>query len=255
MRLDCVVVACNENPKYLNFWPIVRKAWWDIAQLPCILVYVGETLPEHLQHDPAVKHFNPIPGWPTATQAQCIRLLYPALMKCEGAVMLSDMDMVPMQRDWFVNGFSLFDSQQFVSLRGIDEGERQIYMCYVGAVPSVWSGLFGIKTEDDIRCRLEEWRQQYPADGEHGGQGWCTDQIELYSRVKALQQQSPEKVGLVPWTAEIPRLDRGRPEEWWYWNEQTQERIKHEDYIDFHMPPFDQFQGRIEQIVALRRPE
>ena len=105
MKVSCVLVACNDNPKYLQFWPIVKKAWWDLVGLPCIMVYVGSTLPEELKNDPAVLHWKPSPSWPTATQAQVIRLLYPALLKCDGAVLLSDMDMIPMQRDFFIKGF------------------------------------------------------------------------------------------------------------------------------------------------------
>lgn len=253
MRLDCILVACNDNPKYLNFWPIVKKSWWDIAQLPCILVYVGETLPETLANDPAVRHFKPIPGWPTATQAQCIRLLYPALLKCEGAVMLSDMDMVPMQRDWFVKGFESFDESQFVSLRGIDEKDKQIYICYVGARPKVWADLFRIYSEDHIKDQLAAWSQKYPADGRHGGQGWCTDQIELYQRIKGLQQTSPEKVGLIPWTPQISRLDRCRPNELQIWLPEVQRFVQTGDFVDFHMPNWEPFAPVIQDIMTFRQ--
>jgi hypothetical protein len=43
------------------------------------MVYVGSDLPEELKNDPAVLHWKPSPCWPTATQAQVIRLLYPGL--------------------------------------------------------------------------------------------------------------------------------------------------------------------------------
>lgn len=253
MKLDCVLVACNDNKKYLDFWPIVKQSWWDIAKLPCIMVYVGDELPEHLANDPAVKHFKPIPGWPTATQAQCIRLLYPALLKCEGAVMLSDMDMVPMQRDWFVKGFESFDEGQFVSLRGIDEYERQIYMCYVGATPKVWGEVFGIQSEESIRKTLQEWSVKYPADGQHGGKGWCSDQIELYERVKYLQVTTPEKVGLIPWTRTISRLDRGHPDDLQVWLPHIQSQIYNGDYIDFHMPRWEPYAPVIQDIMTVRK--
>ena len=249
MKLSAVLVACNENTKYLDFWPIVRESWWRIANLPCIMVYVGEELPEHLQNDPAVKHFKPIPGWPTATQAQCIRLLYPALFYGDGAIMLSDMDMIPMQSKFFKEGFHSFNNTQFVSLRGIDEQEQQIYMCYVGATPKVWGDMFGISSESDIRTRLTEWSQKYPADGQHGGQGWCSDQIELYSKVKLWQNMWPEKVGLIPWTPEISRLDRGMPHEWLNWSLELEEAIKNDGYVDFHMPPFQQFSSIIHRVM------
>jgi len=249
MKLSCVLVACNENTKYLDFWPAVKEAWWKIAHLPCIMVYVGESLPNHLRQDPAVKFFKAVPGWPTATQAQCIRLLYPALLGGNDAVMISDMDMIPLQRAFFTHGFEPFNSNQFVSLRGIDEGERQVYMCYVGATPKVWGEIFNISTEQDITNRLTEWSQKYPADGSHGGQGWCSDQIELYQKVKLWQQLWPERVGLKPWTQEISRLCRSNPYEWMTYSDTLEKNLKDGKYVDFHMPPFEQFSSIIFRVL------
>ena len=249
MKLSCVLVACNENTKYLDFWPAVKEAWWKVANLPCIMVYVGETLPKHLEKDPAVKFFKAIPGWPTATQAQCIRLLYPAILQTQDAVMISDMDIIPLQRTFFTEGFQPFNNNQFVSLRGIDENEQQVYMCYVGATPSIWGELFSVSNENDIRNRIIELSRKYPADGSHGGQGWCSDQIELYQKVKLWQQLSPERVGLQPWTQEIPRLCRSNPYEWANFSETLEQNIKNSKYVDFHMPPFEQFGSIIFRVV------
>jgi hypothetical protein len=249
MKLSCVLVACNDNPKYLSFWPVVKKAWWEIARLPCVMVYVADSIPEYLEKDPAVIHFKPIPGWPTATQAQVIRLLYPALLPTDDAVMLSDMDMIPLQSDWFLKGFETFQPNQFVSLRGIDEREKQIYMCYVGARPTVWKEMFGIFSVDDIQTRLEDWSKKLPADGSHGGLGWCSDQIILYSHVKIWQMNHPERIGLHPWTAEILRLDRENPEDWFVWNPVLEANLLGDVFVDFHMPPIQEFHPQILDIL------
>ena len=254
MKLDCALVACNENTHYLDFWPIVKNAWWEIVGIPCILVYVGETLPDHLKEDPAVRLFKPIEGWPTATQAQVIRLLYPALLQCEGAVVLSDMDIVPLQKDWFIDGFAKASTNQFVSLRGIDEGNKQVYMCYVGATPRIWADVFSLTNEQSVRDMLSMMAKIYPADGNHGGKGWCTDQLVLYEAIKYWDHQYSEKVFLLPWTAEIPRLDRSRPEEWLVWNHVTEAKLQGNYYIDFHMPPYNRFQDQIQKVVATVTP-
>lgn len=251
MKLSCALVACNDNSKYLDFWPIVKRAWWDIVGIPCIMIYIAETIPDYLKGDPAVIHFQPIQGWPTATQAQVIRLLYPALLTGDGAVVLSDMDMIPMQDSYFHKGFESFDTSQFVSLRGIDEGEKQIYMCYVGATPQTWRDLFGIQTQDDIRTLMDFWSKQTPSDGQHGGIGWCTDQQILYQVVKKWQQIQPERIGLLPWTLMIPRLDRGDPYEWYHHTKELETKIEQSYYIDFHMPPYSQFKQRIDEILAI----
>ena len=251
MKLSGVLVACNENTHYLDFWPVVKEAWWRVAGLPCVMVYVGESLPAHLVNDRAVVFFKAIPGWPTATQAQVIRLLYPALMKSDGAIMLSDMDMIPLQKDLFVGGFEQFSPSKFVSLRGIDEGEKQIYMCYVGATPAVWSTLFRIKTIEDVRKRLTEYSEQYQSNGRHGGVGWCSDQIELYNVVKAAE---PNTIGLVPWTPQIPRIDRIEEVDYNMQKANIDAALKRGVVVDYHMPPFkknrDIIQLILNQVVA-----
>jgi hypothetical protein len=249
MRLSCALVACNDNPKYLDFWPVVRQAWWDIVGIPCIMVYVADMIPDSLKSDPAVIHFKPIPEWPTATQAQVIRLLYPALLKGDGAVILSDMDMVPLQKGFFVDNLVAFGDNQIVSLRGIDEGEKQVYMCYVAGSPATWADLFDIRTFEDVYSCLRKWATECPSDGNHGSLGWCTDQIKLYQRFKDWQQTRPERVGLVPWTAQISRLCRSNPDEWYTWNLLLEYKLKNTHYVDFHMPPYNQFHEIIARIM------
>ncbi len=255
MKLSCALVACNENPHYLQYWPIVKRAWWEIVGIPCVMIYVGETVPDAYKNDPAVIHFPPIPEWPTATQAQVIRLLFPGLLQCEGAIIISDMDMIPMQRDFFVKGFEQFYSNQFVSLRGIDELEQQVYMCYVGATPQTWRDLFGIQSTEAIRIKLTEFAKQIQVDGTRGGQGWCTDQMILYFTMKGWKMNAPERIGLTPWTKEIPRLCRSKPSEWMHWQTALETNIINSYYIDFHMPPYEQFKQQIEQVYAkVREP-
>jgi hypothetical protein len=251
MKLSCALVACNDNPHYLDFWPIVKKAWWDIVGIPCIMIYVAETIPDSLKADPAVIHFQPIQGWPTATQAQVIRLLYPALLKTDGAVMLSDMDMIPMQAKFFHDGFASFQPDQFVSLRGIDDAQRQIYICYVGATPQTWRDLFGIRTLEDIKILMSQWAKHNPADGHYDGIGWCLDQQILYLVIKTWQEQNPYRIGLLPWTSRIPRLDRGNPEEWLHYSQTLHNNIQANLYIDFHMPPYKNFKQQIDQIQSV----
>ena len=243
MKLDCVLVACNENPKYLNFWPIVKEAWNTIVNVPVKMIYVGHTFPEDLQKDSDVIFFQAIDSWPTATQAQCIRNLYGALLPYTGAVMLSDMDMIPMQSDFFHKGLAAAPDT-FCSLRGIDEHYRIIYMCYAAASPAVWRDLFQIHSLEDIRRTLTEWSKQHFSDGKHAGEGWGTDQEKLYAAVKSYMKEHP--VHLLP-CCPIPRVDRIDNSIYRY-SPDMQRSVKARSYVDFHMPAWDHHQGLIRRI-------
>lgn len=249
MKLSAALVACNENPKYLQFWPLVKRAWYEVVGIPCILVYVADTLHSSLQGDPAVIHFKPSPTctWPTATQAQVIRLLWPALLNADGAILLSDMDMIPMSRSFFIDGFEGAAPGQFTSLRGIDEGEKQIYMCYVGAEPATYGQIFNIKSLNDVYERLTQWSSVTQSDGLKGGKGWCSDQIILYLYIKHLPESA---LHLLPNTREFPRLDRSNPQVWLHLCNQLQTDIIAEKIVDFHLPYQPEVAVRVMQIYA-----
>jgi hypothetical protein len=215
------------------------------------MIYIGDTLPSHLIGDSDVKLFQPIDDMPTATQAQMIRLLYPAIMDCSGAVVISDMDLMPLNKDFFHKGFSYANKDQFVSLKAPMEDCKQVCMAYVGATPSTWSDFMKIKSIHDVRKRLEEWSEVYIANGLHGGRGWCSDQLELYKRVKSWEEICPNRLDISKWEWDYPRLDKMMPYEWIEINSYLETRILHFHYIDFHMPPIDKCSSQIEYILSV----
>ena len=181
LRLTHALVASDLNPLYLDFWPLVRRAWSEVTGLEAVLVLIARTddVPEHLQGDPAVVVFEPLPGVHTAFQAQCIRLLYPALVEGDG-VITSDADMVPMNRRYFWRPVSRIADDHFVSYRDVYLASREITMCYNAAAPRTWGAVFGVSTADDVRDMLATWAEAVEYAGHHGGAGWLTDQQLLY---------------------------------------------------------------------------
>ena len=41
MKIDTVILSSNDNPNYIQFWPIVSEAWSLMGVEP-ILIYTGE---------------------------------------------------------------------------------------------------------------------------------------------------------------------------------------------------------------------
>ena len=41
MKIDTVILSSNDNPDYIQFWPIVSEAWTLMGIEP-ILIYTGE---------------------------------------------------------------------------------------------------------------------------------------------------------------------------------------------------------------------
>src|SRR5712691_5208670 len=185
LRLTHALVACDLNPRYLDFWPLGRRAWAAIVGLEPVLVLVAEEsqVPEPLRDDAAVQVFPPLPNVHTAFQAQCIRLLYPALLADAGAVVVSDVDMAPMNARYFHRPAAHVDETHFVAYRDVLLAADEIPVCYNAALPQTWGAIFGVETLDDVRERLGEWAAPAEYSGEHGGTGWGTDQQILFRKL------------------------------------------------------------------------
>jgi hypothetical protein len=181
MRLSRVVLACDLNPDYLDYWPSARRAWLEIVGIEPVLLLIADAVPADLRSDPHIVQFTPIPGVHPALQAQCIRLLYPALVETDDAVLIADVDLYPLRRSYFVDTIKAVDPSFFVSYRDgrIDAG--QVLVPYNAATPSTWSDVFGVTTMDELRARLVDWTARIDYDGRRAWPGWYTDQQILHA--------------------------------------------------------------------------
>jgi hypothetical protein len=183
MRLTHVVTASDLNPRYLACWEPMARAWQTIGGLEPILVLVAreEDIPAALRADARVRIFEPLPELHTALQAQCIRLLYPALLDTDGGgVVTSDVDMVPLNRRYFHGIAGRVDERHFLAFRDVLLEGMEIPICYNAALPSTWSDVFGVAGVEDVRARLREWARGIDYAGVRGKAGWDTDQQVLY---------------------------------------------------------------------------
>ena len=190
MNLSRCLLACDGNPDYLGFYPLVRRAWREVVGINTLLVLVAEEIPSSLhQFEPEIVLFRPLAGISTAFQAQCIRLLYPALLETEdgGAIIISDMDMAPLGERYFNAPLAHVGGDQFVSYRaGLLDEYEQLAICYNAATPQVWAEVFpGVNDEGDVEDRLREWWADIAEDYRlRDGAGWSTDQTQLYRYVR-----------------------------------------------------------------------
>lgn len=161
----------------------MAEAWQAIAGLEPVLVLVAREAdaPPSVRSDERVRIFEPLAGIHTALQAQCIRLLYPALIDTGGgAVVISDVDMVPLNRRYFHGLAGRIDARHFLAFRDVLMDGMEIPMCYNAALPATWGDVFGVHGIDDVRGRLREWCSGVEYDGVRGRAGWDTDQQILH---------------------------------------------------------------------------
>ena len=182
IRLGRVLMACDLNPEYIDYWPSARRAWLEIVGVEPLLVLIAEEreVPEHLRSDELVVRFTPVEGVHTALQAQCIRLLYPAVVDTNDAVIVSDVDLYPLRPSYFLESIEHLDSHFFVSYRDIYLERSMVSMLFNAATPRTWSELFGVSTLEDVRAQLTAWTSGLEYVLDRGNTGWYTDQELLY---------------------------------------------------------------------------
>lgn len=182
-KIDHVIVATDANPTYLQFWPIVAKLWKQMGIEPTLAlvadknVVVDETIGE-------VIRFEPIPNISTGFQAQVIRLLLPIYFEDEVSL-LSDIDMLPINKDYFVNSVRDISNEKFVVYRDKAYSYMDLYpMCYNAASGKVFKEIFNIQSIEQIPDFIRTWHAL--------GFGWMTDEKVLYAYLNAWDQKKSD---------------------------------------------------------------
>lgn len=236
-KIDRVILGCDANPLYLEFWPVVAKTWKELVgiQPTLALIAAKDVIIDESLGD--VIRFEPIEGIPTSFQAQVIRLLLPILFENEICI-ISDMDMIPCQRNYFVNSVSAIEDDCFVVYKNgaFNSDEFKEYpMCYNAAVGSIFKEIFNVQTIEQIPAKIKEWYSLHL--------GWTSDQQILYV---ALCNWCNKDTKLVKLGHDVhPRIDRAC----WRYNVH---RAKNNYYIDAHMlRPYSQYREHIDQLINI----
>jgi hypothetical protein len=187
MKLDCVLTACNLNPLYIEFIPLFIQAWTRLyPEVDIVILFIADTIPdEYKQYEKHIRLFPPITGVNDIFISQVIRIVYPALLPYKNAVLITDIDMVPMNPTYFTRPLEPLSDTTFVHFRNGPElwyGTHQYAICYNAATPQIWSEITGIKIEADLRSWIQTKFTAIPEfSGVPDASGWYSDQTILYS--------------------------------------------------------------------------
>jgi len=182
MKLTTVISSVNDNAEYYMFIPKQIK-FWNKFNIRFIAVFVGILPPALEPYRDNIIVWDTMLYLNTVYLGQNLRMYYAALLDLppgEG-VMLTDMDMLPMNATYYTSGLESFTDDDFIYYRHIEGNE--IFMCYNTAHPSLWSKLFNIKSRADIENRLFK-EYNFAFNGTPGTNGWFTDQYIMYNTLK-----------------------------------------------------------------------
>lgn len=181
MKLTHVLLACDLNQSYLMYWRIVRNCYRKMFNCQVKLLLVANEIPDDVDHKDDIILFTPVKDptdktgktiIPTHFQAQCLRLLYPAVLETEtndDAIMINDIDLIPLdykriqyaieacRDDMMLNAGCdiikrIHDPQTNQFLKS-----KEMVLGFATATRKMWSDIFCIRGRAEVIQVLKTW--------------------------------------------------------------------------------------------------
>jgi hypothetical protein len=135
--IDHVILSMDNNPLYADFWMLNCKLWQKIGVKP-ILIKIGDHDSIDDDGEKIVINRRAIENIDTGFQAQISRL-WAAMLFPEKTSIISDIDMLPLNKNYFFENIKQYDSNQILSFfsNAYDSETRQP-MCYLFASGNVF---------------------------------------------------------------------------------------------------------------------
>ena len=184
MKLSIILSACNTNIFYMDYIPIFINAWNKLyPSVDVKIVLIANSLPTKLaKYIQNIILFSPILNISTAFISQYIRILYPSLLNSNEGVLITDIDMIPLNNFYYTKNIQNISDDKFISLHNSRAfSSDQLRLCYNIATPAIWKEVNGIKTIADINRKLANVYKNI--NYSHGSSGWFADQKHLYNLV------------------------------------------------------------------------
>jgi len=251
MKIDCILTATNLNPLYCEFIPVFINIWKKlIPEADVVIILVAKQIPpQYLQYSKNIILFHPLEGIKTEFISQYIRILYPSILNYTGGILITDMDMIPMNRAYYVNNIAHISDEKFIYYRNALLNDQEIAICYNIATPSTWRKIGNISSLEQITIRLLDRYSQITYDGIHGGTGWGTDQLDLYKHVMDWNAVTNNFIHIKDQSSGFRRLDRSNMPQL---SDQEKIFIQSGGYSDYHaLRPLSLYKNINEEICNL----
>jgi len=115
MKIRYALINCNTAPSYLGYWPVVARAWRKLEITPVLFFIRDAEGVSPPAADGIVHEMEPLPDVEIAVQYTWARFwgaqLYP-----DDVVLTSDVDVIPLSRDYFVRQFEAIPDDRWVHL-------------------------------------------------------------------------------------------------------------------------------------------
>jgi hypothetical protein len=102
MKIDYVIMSTDGNELYDDFWEINKSIWNNVIGIKPILVIIGDEDKIENNEDCIIIYYKKVEGVETSFQSQIARLYVTSLF-LENTLLISDIDMIPLSKEYFIN--------------------------------------------------------------------------------------------------------------------------------------------------------
>lgn len=237
MKIDYVIVSSNNNPYYLDFWPIISKVWKEKFKITPVLALISDE-DSDLENSEfgLIKKYKSVQGVDEGLQSQIVRLFLPK--ELNGYCLISDIDIIPLSVQYF-NDCASHLTEDNIVIYSSDNPEclknKEYPMCYVSSHSESFKKIFNLDLNWPSFVSMLKTRNE----------GWFTDQRYLYEKVNEYKN-STSKVVLLNrgWSGMAnKRIDRAS---WSY----DPVKVSEGYYIDSHsLRPYSQYSYEINKLI------
>jgi hypothetical protein len=244
-----VIHSCDDNPYYLDFWPLVSKVWKEHIGFEPVLIHVSDSS-DHI--DTRYGQVINIPldkDLPVHTQAQLARLWYPA-QEPDTLWITNDIDMFPMSHQYWNGLVKEWWPSEKPDWTNLNSDGDYFPICYHLALGKNFDTVLGING-DSFSDYVNKNMNEVDENSIHTPENWTGPALskwnvdEMFSSKKIVEFRNSGGNVYQPKRPPNRRLDRSN---WQY----DPEVVKQGYYIDCHsIRPYNQYRDEIDKLVNL----
>ena len=241
-----VLLSCDENPFYYDFWPSVKKMWSEHIGIEPKLIFINNQKETDSFVDD-ILYVKQLQNFPVHLQAQMARIFY-AQRFPNDICLVSDIDMFPISKAFFSTDkiSKACDPETFFHLNPERREFGQFPLCYYCGYGSLYSKLIGEVSWEQFLTNIVNMNFNTDLMGFNlpnhlqGKNLWFSDELFMFSSI----QKTETKVMINNELVGPRRIDREGITNINYLS------LANQDIVDIHLPrPYKEFERFIDNIL------
>ena len=241
-----VIMSCDDNPYYLDFWPLVSRVWKERIGYDPVLIHVGKE-PTTSQYGEVI-NVAPLDEYPIHTQAQLARLWYPQF-EPDTLWITSDIDMFPISRIYWKDAIQ--GNYEWCNLNTILK--NYFPLCYNVATGENFKKI--LDTEESFSDFMEDVTSSFNEKTKHTPENWNGEPMESWGLdeqfVSMVVSSYRDGGGKVYQPLRPDGFHSGRRLDRINWKPEV-DKITNDWYVDCHsLRPYDKHREEIDKLLDL----